>query len=33
MIRLVGAVAYFILFGAFIVFAALFSSPKHKGHH
>jgi hypothetical protein len=33
MIRLVGAVLYFTLFGAFILFAALFSPPRHRGHH
>jgi hypothetical protein len=33
MLRLAGAVLYFIMFGAFIMFAALFTSPKHKGHH
>jgi hypothetical protein len=34
MIRLAGAVLYFTLFGAFILFAALFSPPRHKrGHH
>ena len=33
MIRLAGAVLYFTLFGAFILFGALFTSPKHRGHH
>jgi hypothetical protein len=33
MIRLAGAILYFTLFGAAILFGALFTSPKHKGHH
>ena len=33
MIRLAGAVLYFTLFGVFILLAALFSPPRHRGHH
>ena len=33
MLRLTGAVVYFTLFGAFILFAAFFTPPRHKGHH
>ena len=33
MIRLAGAILYFTLFCALALFAALFTSPKHKGHH